>query len=157
MYLYALMSVDLTIIIFFYFILFISLPIKKMLIYLFYIDIFYYTWYILYNNIYNKFWNINNYIYLDRDVYLTTNYNLKYAGKLKNIQVNTFFFIKNNINIYILLYHNTEIKFNLDSIKSLHFDKKYYTNTIFDLVCKYNKNFKKLDIYIINYIKDFIL
>ena len=61
------------------------------------------------------------------------------------------------INLYIILKKNNKlIKKNIELIKKINLKRKYFYNTIINLLYKYSIYFKKIDFYLLNDIKAYL-
>lgn len=155
MYIYFLIFFELFIIFLFYFNFIIFVPIN---IYykLFYFDLFLFFIYIFYINNLNDTFNININNHKNRIFLLKDRYSRFYC-EILDIKYKYLLGIKYNLNILISKYKNNLIlTYNIHNIDNLKLHKKYYYDFMLNLLNKYSINFKKIDFFLINYIKDYL-
>lgn len=156
MYIYTLVICDLFIIYFIYFIIFINLPIKKIIYNLFYIDLSFFIGLIIYNYHFNHILNTNYDKYLNRIIKFNDYFNYKVDGILQSYKFKNIFGLKYLLTFNILNKNGLVISYDIYNYNTVKFNKSYYYSYLLYLLNKYNSNFKRLDFYITNYIKDFL-
>ena len=109
---------------------------------------------ILYYNFFSIKFNCNyNYI-IKKEIYVNDCFTLN-RYKLLDYKYLYFLGIKYNL-LFILNKHNYIYTIDFDSINKITINKKYYYRLILKLLFKYSKYFNKIDLYILNNIKEFI-
>lgn len=156
MYIYTLIICELFIIYLFYFIIFINLPLKKIIYNLFYVDLSFLFGIIIYNKYFNTLLNTNYDKYINRIIKFNNFYNYKVVGILESYKFKNILGFKYSLTFNILKKNGLIISCDIYNYKTVKFNKHYYYSYLLYLLNKYNLNFKKLDFYITNYIKDFL-
>ena len=121
---------------------------------LIHINIYFFLLKIIYNNYFNQKFNIN-YSYLKNkkllindsiclNDYIFIDYQFK---KIYGMKIDLYFILESNNNIYVK---------NIECIKSIKINKKYFYKTILYLLFKYSIFFKKIDGLVLNNIKEFL-
>lgn len=131
-----------------------SLPIYDTFINLFKINVSFLLFKIFYYNLIDNKFNSNYDYLINRRVFVIDNF---YYKDYLFINYKYEYFLGIKYKLYIILMDNFSVYIkDYESIKKLTVNNKLYYDIVLTLTYKYSKYFKKIDIYLLNNIKEFL-